>query len=262
MQEACHLPRRRAHYSQRDETPLSIVIPGRPKGEPGIHTPDGSYGFRVRDFVAPRNDERHVKRVLRSLADIRADMPSVSRGTMCPSHSRSCPSKSERAQGMPGEGLTHGPPATRKAGGSHHRCSRSSGIPCAMGYGLYEVSPGTGFLAPVFAITRFARYADISTGMPGPHDFAVRLRRDRLSRPPRPPLPASTLVTIGRNVPLHRGGMACSIVVICPTTQATSSRQTGTTGNLRMAGMREAPVGRNEANEHTGMAPRINQRLS
>ncbi len=25
---------------------------------------------------------------------------------------------------MPGEGLTHGPPAERKAGGSHHRFSR------------------------------------------------------------------------------------------------------------------------------------------
>jgi hypothetical protein len=25
---------------------------------------------------------------------------------------------------MPGDGLTHGPPATKKAGGSHHRFSR------------------------------------------------------------------------------------------------------------------------------------------
>ena len=32
---------------------------------------------------------------------------------------------------MPGEGFTHGPPATKKAGGSHHRCNRSTGIPCA-----------------------------------------------------------------------------------------------------------------------------------
>jgi hypothetical protein len=32
---------------------------------------------------------------------------------------------------MPGEGLTHGPPAEKKAGGSHHRISQSSGIPCA-----------------------------------------------------------------------------------------------------------------------------------
>jgi hypothetical protein len=30
----------------------------------------------------------------------------------------------KRAQGMPGDGLTHGPPATKKAGGSHHRISR------------------------------------------------------------------------------------------------------------------------------------------
>jgi hypothetical protein len=30
----------------------------------------------------------------------------------------------KRAQGMPGDGLTHGPPATKKAGGSHHRFSR------------------------------------------------------------------------------------------------------------------------------------------
>jgi hypothetical protein len=29
--------------------------------------------------------------------------------------------KSKRAQGMPGDGLTHGPPAAKKAGGSHHR---------------------------------------------------------------------------------------------------------------------------------------------
>jgi hypothetical protein len=33
---------------------------------------------------------------------------------------------------MPGDGLTHGPPATKKAGGSHHRWCRITGIPCAM----------------------------------------------------------------------------------------------------------------------------------
>ena len=32
----------------------------------------------------------------------------------------------KRAQGMPGDGLTHGPPANRKAGGSHHRFSRNN----------------------------------------------------------------------------------------------------------------------------------------
>jgi hypothetical protein len=49
---------------------------------------------------------------------------------------------------------THGPPATKKAGGSHHRSSRTSGIPCAMAYGLYEVSPGTGLFAPVVRVMR------------------------------------------------------------------------------------------------------------
>ena len=33
---------------------------------------------------------------------------------------------SERAQGMPDAGRTHGPPATKKAGGSHHRFSRNN----------------------------------------------------------------------------------------------------------------------------------------
>ena len=34
---------------------------------------------------------------------------------------------------MPDAGRTHGPPATKKAGGSHHRSSRNkTGIPCAM----------------------------------------------------------------------------------------------------------------------------------
>jgi hypothetical protein len=64
---------------------------------------------------------------------------------------KSSPLQNERVQGMPGEGLTHGPPATRKAGGSHHRWCRSSGIPCAAVYDLYEVSPGTGLFAPVCA---------------------------------------------------------------------------------------------------------------
>src|SRR5260370_10307628 len=38
---------------------LTVVIPGcAPWRRPGIHTHDGGYGFRVRDCVAPRNDDR------------------------------------------------------------------------------------------------------------------------------------------------------------------------------------------------------------
>src|SRR5215813_5120219 len=36
-------------------------------------------------------------------------------------------------------------------------------------------------------------------------------------------IPAPRFVTIGRNVPLHRGGMRETIVVICPTAQAKRS---------------------------------------
>jgi hypothetical protein len=36
---------------------LNVVIPGRRvSGEPGIHNHHREYGFRARDFVAPRND--------------------------------------------------------------------------------------------------------------------------------------------------------------------------------------------------------------
>jgi hypothetical protein len=40
--------------------------------------------------------------------------------------------------------------------------------------GLYVISPGTGSLAPVPARCEASSQVGISTGMPGPHDFAVR----------------------------------------------------------------------------------------
>ena len=42
---------------------------------------------------------------------------------------------------MPGEGLTHGPRAVKKHGEGTTGPAGSSGIPCAMGYGLYVLSP-------------------------------------------------------------------------------------------------------------------------
>jgi hypothetical protein len=54
---------------------------------------------------------------------------------------------------MPGEGLTHGPPAEKKAGGSHHRISQSSGIPCAMALRLIRDLLGApGLLATVVTL--------------------------------------------------------------------------------------------------------------
>jgi hypothetical protein len=51
---------------------------------------------------------------------------------------------------MPGDGLTHGPPATKKAGGSHHRFSQINRHSLRDGLQLISRSPrGPGFLAPV-----------------------------------------------------------------------------------------------------------------
>src|SRR5215468_660575 len=57
----------------------------------------------------------------------------------------------ERAQGMPGEGLTHGPPAIKKAGGSYHRFSRIIRHSLRDGFNaVLRALPGEpGFLAPV-----------------------------------------------------------------------------------------------------------------
>jgi hypothetical protein len=108
---------------------------------------------------------------------------------------------------MPGEGLTHGPPADKKAGGSHHRCSRSSGIPCAMGYGLYAISPGRrAFLPPSPAGSSPASLTSASGGQ----DHATSPSASAVARPaqhPRPPHPRLTCRDDWPNVPLHRGGM-------------------------------------------------------
>jgi hypothetical protein len=74
--------------------------------------------------------------------------------------------------------------------------SRTSGLPCAMSCGLYVISPGTGFLAPVTgAMLSHRRRLDASIGAPGPHDFAVRMMpfvraRKHTATSSRPPHPA------------------------------------------------------------------------
>src|SRR3569833_99850 len=91
---------------------------------------------------------------------------------------------------MPGEGLTHGPPAEKNAGGSHHRFSRTSGIPCAVVLTLIRDIPGDRLIAPVCddALSP-ARCADLSTGRSGPHDFTSGSQAVRLTAATRPPLP-------------------------------------------------------------------------
>src|SRR5450631_3077882 len=67
----------------------------------------------------------------------------------------------------------------------------SPGIPHAMVYGLYVISPANGSFATVAPEKLASQELDTSTAMSGPHDFAVRLhavryRRIRVHRiPPR-----------------------------------------------------------------------------
>jgi hypothetical protein len=54
---------------------------------------------------------------------------------------------------MPGAGRNPWPACRKKAGGSHHRSSRTSGIPCAMGLRLIRDLLGApGLLATVVTL--------------------------------------------------------------------------------------------------------------
>src|SRR5579872_3340561 len=120
------------------------------------------------------------------------------------------PSMIGRARGMPGAGRPHGPPATKKAGGSHHRFSRDiPAFPARWPYGLLRVLPGApGFLATVACATRERRRKrNTSVGVSGPRDLTVRINAVRrrgmnhAATPTRPPHPAS-YVRDDRDTPL------------------------------------------------------------
>jgi hypothetical protein len=92
---------------------------------------------------------------------------------------------------MPGDGLTHGPPATKKAGGSHHRFSRINRHSLRDGLRLIRDLLGVpGLIATV--AREIVHEVDPSVGGSGPHDFAVRVRHARLACHPRPSHPRPT----------------------------------------------------------------------
>jgi hypothetical protein len=93
----------------------------------------------------------------------------------CPSDAACLPSQTSRTQGRPGAGRTHGPRATKKHAAEPQVTAATTGLPCAMVYLAYTRSPrGPAFLPPSLARSSKHRKLGISTGMPGPHDFAVR----------------------------------------------------------------------------------------
>jgi hypothetical protein len=99
---------------------------------------------------------------------------------------------------MPGDGLTHGPPATKNAGGSDHRLSRiDPAFPAQWCYGLYAPSPVSdrcpGLIATVVERNTCFAQLDPSVGRSGPRDFAVRVSHARPACHPRPSHPRPTV---------------------------------------------------------------------
>jgi hypothetical protein len=120
------------------------------------------------------------------------DTASHSRGLIGPSFARnSRPLQSEGA-GNAGRPMRP-PPHVQWVVVERTRVSQvtpeSPGIPRAMVYGLYVLSPVTGLSCHRRRRSRLYRL-DASVGASGPHDFAVRINRLRQERHPRPPHPA------------------------------------------------------------------------
>jgi len=76
-----------------------------------------------REMIEPALDHSATP-LLFNLSDGSAQAATFSRRRTPESFLDLDPHEVMRAQGMPGEGLTHGPPAEKKAGGSHHRISQ------------------------------------------------------------------------------------------------------------------------------------------
>src|ERR1700761_4531229 len=89
--------------------------------------------------------------------------------------------------------------ACRGSGRVHTRnqvTPESPGIPRAMVYGLYVLSPVIGLLTPSLAKKLRPLVARVEAS--GPHDFAIRVSVVRQKTPSRPPHPAPTSVTIAK----------------------------------------------------------------
>jgi len=115
----------------------------------------------------------------------------------------------KRAQGMPGAGRTHGPPAEKKAGGSHHGSAETSRHSPRDGFTAYfALSPGTGSLAPVIGAMRehrcptWLQHREARTTRLDRAHQAVRPHEDHAAAPTRPPHPALN-VRDGRETPPH-----------------------------------------------------------
>ena len=117
---------------------------------------------------ASRNRARHCSPRLHIACDF---IQGGRTGHACPVSRRRCtpelrmnhPHGRQRAQGRPGAGRTHGPPANRKAGGSHHRLGRDTRPSLRNGFnGVLRALPGDRALLPPSQADRSAHLASAS----------------------------------------------------------------------------------------------------
>jgi hypothetical protein len=151
------------------------------------------------------------------------------------------------------EGRVQAAPMARhkKAGGSHHRFGRTTGLPCATVLTVSFVLPGDRAFLPRRSRASQARELSISVGMPGPHDFAVRVRISRPRKDCAPTcrvhrIPHPTFVTIAKRPSWQSAGRAENASDLGPTSRRLRKirmaqlRQIGTTGNMGTVRIREA----------------------
>ncbi len=114
----------------------------------------------------------------------------ISRRLMRPRSASISPLEKQRAQGRPGACCTRGLVCClriARAAHEHTGQREHSGLPCAMALRLTSCSSRRTALLPPLSQRSFASpERNASTATSEPHDFAVRFRRVRLSRHPRP----------------------------------------------------------------------------
>ena len=134
-----------------------------------------------------------------------------------------CPSNSERGREGRVLGHTHGPPASKKAGGSHHRLAAHPAFPAPWLERLIRTLPGDRAFLPPSRADHHHRPLDLSVGRPGPYDFAVHDRsfvhapassktRARAVSRRIHRIPPSTSVTTAKR-PSHEDGMRALFLI-------------------------------------------------
>ncbi len=133
-------------------------------------------------------------RETQSLASASSGHVFSARGTPCPSDAICMSlSKIERAQGRPGARRPHGPPATKKAGGSHHRFGRTTRPSLRDRFTAYTRSPWCAGACWPPSSARSASFVANLIPASGYQDITTSPSAKDTSRPlapPRPSLPA------------------------------------------------------------------------